>query len=197
MITERDRIVLKHIDEFGYITLKQAVLIAYNNIGYGYDYARRRMNKLRQQWKLKCHRSLILNCNIYYFDDTKKNPSLHRNLSMEYYCKLISCNANIEYFKREVVWAENTNYRCISDICCIFTLGNTRYYNLVEINVSHNKLNLHRFDHVLPYVKQGFNKNVVPTLVLIDDTIHKTYDTNVYDVRRINYDMSNLHEIFT
>jgi len=74
MITEKDRIILKHIDEFGYITLSQIVQIAYNNISYGYDYARRRMNKLKQQGCLKCHRSTLLNCNIYYFDDSKKNP---------------------------------------------------------------------------------------------------------------------------
>lgn len=195
MITERDRIILKHIDEFGYITLNQIVQIAYSTMGYGYDYARRRMNKLKQQGSVKCYRSIILNCNIYYFDDSKKNPSLHRHLSMEYYCKLISLGANIEYFNREEVWADKTDHRCISDIVCTYIIGNTRFYNLVEINVSNNKLRLGRFDKIIPYFKNKFSTNCIPNLILIDDTFHKEYDTKL-NVIRVNYNMSNISEIF-
>jgi len=195
MITERDRIILKHIDEFGYITLSQTVLIAYNTIGCGYDYARRRMNTLKKQGSIKCHRSAILNCNIYYFDDSKKNPSLHRHLSMEYYCKLISLGAKIEYFNREEIWADKTEYRCISDIVCSYIIGDTRFYNLVEINVSNNKLKLERFDKIIPYFKNKFLTNCIPNMILIDDTIHKEYNTKL-NVIRVNYDMSNISEIF-
>lgn len=195
MITKNDRIILKHIDEFGYITLSQIVQIAYNNISYGYDYARRRMNKLRQQGCLKFHRSTLLNCNVYYFDDSKKNPSLHRNLSMEYYCKLINLGADIEYFKREEVWADNTPMRCISDVVCVYTIGNTRFYNLVEINVSHNKLKLSRFEDIIPFFKDKFNTNCIPNMILIDDSEHKEYNTRL-NVIRVNYNMSNISEIF-
>lgn len=195
MMTSKDQIVLRHIDEWGYITLKQITQIAYNNMSYGYDYARRRMNLLKKQGIVKVHRSVLLNCNIYYFDDSKKNPSLHRNLSMDYYCKLISVGADIEYFKREEVWADGTQYRCISDVVCVFTLGDARFYNLVEINLSHNKLKLGRFDNIIPFFKEKFNANVVPTIVLIDDTVHKSYDTKM-NVIRVNYALDNISEIF-
>lgn len=195
MITERDRIILKHINEFGYITLKQVEDIAYNTISYGYDYARRRMNKLKEQNNLKSCRSKILNSNIYYFDESKKNPSLHKNLMMEYYCKLIRSNANIEYFQKERVWADGTDKRCISDVVCIYTLGNTRFHNLVEVNISNNKLNLKRFEYIIDEFRTTFNTNCIPTLVLIDDTEHSKYDTNL-NVVRINYNMSNIAEIF-
>lgn len=195
MITEKDRIVLKHIDEYGYITLAQITQIAYNGLSYGYDYARRRMNLLKKQGTLKVHRSSLLNCNVYYFDDSKKNPSLHRNLSMDYYCKLISQGAEIEYFKREEIWADGTPYRCISDVVCVFTLGDTRFYNLGEVNVSHNKLKLSRFENIIPFFKNKFNTNCVPTIVLIDDTIHKGYDTKL-NVVRVNYNMDNVSEVF-
>lgn len=195
MITDKDRVVLRHIDEWGYITLKQISQIAYNGLSYGYDYARRRMNKLKEQGMIKCHRSTLLNCNIYYFDDSKKNPSFHRNLSMDYYCKLISLGANIEYFKREEIWADGTKYRCISDAVCVFTLGDTKLFNLVEINVSHNKLRLNRFESIIPFFKDKFGYNVAPNIILIDDTIHKGYDTKL-NVIRVNYSLDNISEIF-
>lgn len=193
MITERDRMILKHIDEHGFITLKEACDIAYQSIGYGYDYARRRFKKLIEWEMIKVKKSYILGVNIYYIDSAFCNPSYHRVLLYDYYCKLIGSGAEIEVFKKEKEWCDG---KVRSDALCIYTFGGSRFYNLVEVNVSRNKLNLKRFEKMIPEFQQEFNIDITPTMVLIDDTKHKVYDTNEFSIVRVNYDMSNISEIF-
>lgn len=193
MITERDRMIIKHIGEHGFITLKQACDIAYNTLGYGYDYARRRFKKLIEHSGVKVKKSKLLDINIYYFDDRYNNPSYHRVLRMDYYCKLLSCGAEIEYFDKEKKWLDG---KVISDAVCIYKIGNSRIYNLVEINTGNNKLNLKRFENIIQEFKDQYNTDLIPTIILIDDTRHKIYDTNLFYIIRIDYNMSNFGEVF-
>ncbi len=66
---------------------------------------------------------------------------------------------------------------------------------LWNTNVSHNKLKLSRFEDIIPFFKDKFNTNCIPNMILIDDSEHKEYNTRL-NVIRVNYDMSNISEIF-
>lgn len=195
MLTDRDKQVLRHIDEYGFITLQQIADLVYNNINTAYDYARRRMKKLMEYNIVKMKKSKMLNINVYYTDNSKSNPSPHRMFLMDYYCKLIKSGANIEEFDIEKEWIKG-KYR--SDAICVFTLGNTRFYNMIEVNISHNKLKLERFEEpeVLEEFIKEYNAPCLPRLILIDDTEHPSLKLNNLELIRVNYDMSNMSNIF-
>jgi hypothetical protein len=133
--------------------------------------------------------------NIYVDIDAniKKIPtSPHRVYLMNYYATLISCGAKIEKFETEKEWS-NRKYR--SDGICIYTFGIYRFRNLIEVNKSNNPLDLGRFDAAKDEITEACGGEV-PRMIVIDTRTHKTYNTKVYEVIRLNYDLTNFSEIF-
>lgn len=198
MITDKDTKIVRHVEKYGFITIKQAEDLCYNNLAYGYSYARQRFKQLIDLDYLKVYRSPIVNRNIYYIDDEFKNPKPHKILVMDYYCKLIGHGVNMEYFKKEFEWC---NGEVRSDAFAIYTLGDTRFYNVLEVNTSNNILNLEKYIKIIDDFSNKYNESVLPTIILIDK-IERNIDNinNKFKVIPItysfNYQLKNFAKIF-
>lgn len=196
MITVKDRLLLRHIEEFSFITLDQARQIAFPTMKRGYEYARTRLQRLvkvEKRLKVIHNTALKLNMFIDIDADIKKIPnSPHRIYLMDFYCKLINSNAEVERFEPEKEWV-NGKFR--SDALCIYSLGNFRFRNLIEVNKSNNSLELGRFDEVKNEIIKEC-EGQIPRIILIDDRTHKIYNTKVYPVIRLDYNLKNFSEIF-
>jgi hypothetical protein len=172
MLTDRDMMILKHVETFNFITINQTVDMFFNTKS-GYDMARRRLNKLIQSNYLKATRNNDTNEKIYYIDNFK-NVSLHRMLLMNYYSKLISFGVEMKTFEKEKEW-NNGSIR--SDGFCIFKYGGYTFYQFIEIIVSHNDSNLVKYDKL--YKSKTVQKlyslsdDIFPTLIAIDNATHK------------------------
>lgn len=196
MITANDRKILRHIDEFKFITIEQAHQIAFPDMKRGYEYARSRLQRLvevEKRLKVINNTALKLKLFVDIDADSKKIPnSAHRIYLLDFYCKLINSGVTVEKFKVEREWSGG-KYR--SDAICIYEYGGYRFRNLVEVNKSQNKLELGRFDEAKDEIVEEC-EGKVPRIILLDDRKHKNYDTNVYQVVRLDYDLCNFPEIF-
>jgi len=196
MITKKDRVILRHICDYGFITINQARLIAFPTMQRGYEYARTRLVRLCEvENSLKVIHNSALKLNLYVDIDADVKriaKSAHRIYLMNFYCNLLGNNVKVERFEIEKQWA-NGKFR--SDCLCIYNYGDFRFQNIVEVNASNNKLDLGRFDEVKDEIIRECNGKV-PRLILIDDMTHDKYNTEVYQVIRLNYDLNNFSEIF-
>jgi hypothetical protein len=198
MITAKDRQLLRHIDEFGFITIEQARKMAFFHMERGYEYARQRLQRLcNVENRLKIVNNTATKTKVFMDVDSKlKNISMHRIYTMNLYCNLIGAGAEIEQFKLEKEWNEG---KVRSDAFCVFLLNNGnhkyRFRLLVETNTSNNKLNLKKYDDIREEILLACN-NQLPRIVLIDDRDHNEYDTQLYQVVKLDYKTTNLQNLF-
>ena len=197
MITDKDRIILRHIEKYKFITLEEARLIAFPDMKRGYEYVRTRLQrlvKIEKRLRIITNTALKLKLFIDIDADAKKIPnSPHRIYLMDFYCRLIAAGAKIEKFDLERQWMNRT---LRSDALIIYEYGGGfRFRNLVEVNKSNNTLDLDRFDAAkdeIIHACEGF----APSIILIDDRTHKNYTTKIYTVIRLDYNLKNFPEIF-
>lgn len=132
MSKERDFRIIKHIEDYGFLTIKQAHKIFFTDRRCGYDLARRRLAKLTEQGHIKSYMD-YLSTNpekIFYLKEGFKMPSKHTILIMDSYAELISIGAKPIYFKREQRW-DISNRR--SDGYCVFIVGEYLYELYIEV----------------------------------------------------------------
>lgn len=196
MITVKDRLILRHIEKYSFISIEEARLIAFPDMKRGYEYSRTRLQrlcKIEHRLKIITNTALKLKLFVDIDADVKKIPnSPHRIYLMDFYCKLLASGVNIEKFDLEREWM---NRKLRSDALIIYEYGGYRFQNLIEVNKSNNSLDLDRFDNAkdeIVYACEG----KIPRMILIDDRTHKTYATKVYPVIRLDYSLKNFSEIF-
>jgi len=196
MITKKDRIILKYIEKYKFISIDQARQLAYPNIRTGYQSVTKRLHRLVYIEKtLKVIYNEVLKVNLYMYKDTdvrKIATSPHRMYLLDFYCKLIASGSVIERFEIEKEWSGG-KFR--SDALVIYIFEGFRFTNLVEVNKSNNLLNLGRFDEAREeIIKECEGK--IPRMILIDDKGHKEYNTKFFQVVRVNYNLNNFSAIF-
>ena len=66
MITEKDRLILRHVGTHGYITINQASIVAYPTMKRNYEYARVRLLRLCDiEKRLKIIRNTASRLNLF------------------------------------------------------------------------------------------------------------------------------------
>lgn len=102
MLRERDWVVLRHIEQFKGITVKQAKRLFYNN----YEVARRRLKMLEDTNMLRSYNNKVTNEKVYY--GTEK-ISAHGLFTLEFYsllieagCEILEFNIEEHYYKKQI-----------------------------------------------------------------------------------------------
>ena len=202
-ITDTDQQVLRFIEQYGSMTIRQAQKMFYNTQKYGYDIARRRMKKLVNYGKIKVARDACGNENVYYMD---KKLSYHDLLVLDFYTELVYNGAKIVYFKQCQSWLDR---KVISDAYCCYILSNRVFFNIVEVVQTHG-VDVEKYDKLYKSGEpQKFNSmiynklgggdiNEFPRLVIIDNIKHKEKlnTNNNIKVSQLDFNLSNFSEIF-
>lgn len=196
MITVKDRKILKYIEKYKYISIDQARQIAFPTIKSGYQSVRKRLHRLvfiEKKLKVIYDENLKLNLYMYKETDIRKIAiSPHRLYLMDFFCCLVATGCTIEKFEIEKEWS-NGKFR--SDALIIYVFEKYRFCNLIEVNQSNNLLKLGRFDQAKDEIIKSCNGSL-PRIILIDDRGHKGYDTKVFEVFRVNCNLTNFSNIF-
>lgn len=179
MLVDNDRLILSHVEKYNFITIAQAKDMYYPS-AFGYDTARRRLSKLCESRYLKCSWNDDTKEKIFAKDTFNRKVSLHAMLLMNFYCKLLSNGARVEYFEREKEWLDGkirSDGFFISKIGRNF--GDEKEYvlrHIVEVHVSHNHTNLERYETLYDTGEVqnicGLPHDRFPDIVLIDDINH-------------------------
>lgn len=139
-MVERDVNILRHVEQYGFITIKQAQKMFFNNASYGYDLARKRLKILEQKGRI---RSKLDHCTlgsekIFFMSDKHSSPKKHTITIMDFYSEIVritSCSSDGEilFFSREQKWL---NGKRRSDAYCIFKIKGFLYEVFLEVEGS-------------------------------------------------------------
>lgn len=166
MITDRDREIINFIYSIGFITIEQCGKIFYSNSKVSYDLARRRLKKIAEGGDyIKRFTNNETRQVIYTPKDSKlKKLSKHDILVIDYLAELKSLGADIE--KIEI---EKDLGGVIPDALISFVFNGYRYYQLLEVQLRHDYVDINRFNKVETDILLATN-NVLPSIIIIQNT---------------------------
>jgi hypothetical protein len=143
--------------------------------------ANRRLLELTRLNKLKKKRYDYSLEYIYYLP--KEKPTEHKILVSEFYIKLFQNNGRIIKFYPEYIV---NNIR--ADIFCVYQIQNLCYYFFVEIQLSHDRPNIQKYEWLLD--RQDF----IPRIVVVTNQKWK-YDGKL-TVLGVDTEFNNFEKIF-
>lgn len=189
MLMQRDREILRFVEEHGSITINQCSRMFYSNTNHSYDLARKRLKKIFEMCdELKEGTNIYTKEKIYFYN---KKPSPHNVYILDFYSHLIQYNVKVLEYKREPQWMGG-KYRSdaffkIRDIngkiriLCLevdFT-SNTRMEKYVDIFNSNEIQNIYG----------GF-----PMIVIMSDKGESDGVNVELDIRHIDYKLVDFNE---
>lgn len=166
MITDRDREIINFIYDIGFITIEQAGKIFYSGSKVSYDLARRRLKKISESSDyIKKFTNSETRQIIYIPKESKlKKLSKHDILVIDYLAELKSLGADIERIEVEKDFGG-----VIPDALISFTFNGYRYYQLLEVELRHDYVDINRFILIIDKILKETN-NVLPSIVIIQNT---------------------------
>lgn len=181
MITERDREIINFIYDIGFITIEQAGKLFFSESKVSYDLARRRLKKIATSSDyIKRFSNTETKQIIYIPKDSKlKKLSKHNILLIDYLAELKGVGVDLEKIEIE----KNFN-GVIPDALISFTFGGYRYYQLLEVQLRHDYVDINRFNKVLTDILSVTN-NVLPSIVVIQNTNKDYSKDNKTDMKVI------------
>lgn len=195
MITDRDREIINYIYKIGFATIEQIATMFFTDQKSGYDLARRRLKAIRNQSEyLKSLKNSETNQLIYFpCDSNRKRISMHDLKVIDYLCELkkLGCEIN------EIIIEPNF-LDIIPDALVTFVFDGFKYYQLIEMQLRHDYVDLDRFNKegVVAEILKKTN-NVLPTLIIIQNTNKDYSEANKtqLDIKQLKLDMVDVAKV--
>jgi hypothetical protein len=188
MLTPRDREIISFIDSVGWATIQNISDLYFSNNKFSYDLSRKRLKKIKEMGEyIKSFQNQETNETVYVpYNSNKKKVSIHDIMVLNYACKLTTFGCKLDSIEMEPVFNGIK-----PDSMVIFTIDNTQYYQLIEMQIRHNLIDLDR------YTKTGVMESIlsktdgyIPRLIIIQDTRIKYSDNNPTMMEIIQMDTS-------
>lgn len=193
MITERDREIINFIYDIGFATIDQVARMYYKECKNSYDLARKRLKKIYEHGEyLKCIKFKETNQILYTSKGVKGlKVSKHNILLIDYLSKLVELGVVME--KIEI---EKEFNGVIPDGIISFVFDGYRYYQIIEIQLRHDRVDINRLERVLPLIL-NYTNGVVPSLCIVQDTnLDYTKDNLThFKIHQLSTDLKNLAKV--
>lgn len=195
IITDRDRDILRHIEEFQFATISQIRDLFFSTQKYGYDIARKRLNLLRREGKLHAIKDFQTNSNIFSLYPLKK-VSKHNIIIRDFYTKLISEGIDVNFFKIEFTGFLDGKIR--PDAFIKVTVNGWIFFLFLEVITSNNQRDISKYEKL--YHSGEFQEQFglsFPTVIFVDEVIHSNnLKSDHFRVVQIEHDLKGLPIIF-
>ena len=201
--TKLDRFVMGHIQDYGFITIKQSGRIFYKGKSTGGEVARRQLNKLCEMNELERYKDMVFNEYIYVTKNTNKTISFHKIVSMNLYSEIYEFADNIDYFKLDEYWKIDSNKKRFSDCHIVFTMnkGTDKEYKkafFIEIDKYH-KTDGNKYEEIYnskivhKWYEENMGAEYFPDILIIDSIGDKAKINNgKYSIIYIDFNFDNL-----
>ena len=193
MITDRDREIINFIDEIGFATINHIADLFFNCNNFAYDLARRRLKKIKENGNyLRSVYCSEINKLIYTpYDSKKTNVKIHDIKLIDYLTKLKKLGCDIKEFE---LFPHFNNI--VPDMYLKFVFDGYEYYQLVEIQLRHENVNLDRF-MVEDNIKSILNRcnNTLHTIFIDQDSRH-IYENSYYEIIKLNTNLNDIGKVF-
>jgi hypothetical protein len=211
LMGQKDKEIINHVQQYGFITIGQCYLIWFNDRKYGYDIARKHLNKIVQEGYLKNYKpvSNIYAEKVYYSDSKYATPTKSMLISMDVYAELKRLGADIIYFKREERWLED-KYR--SDAYTVFNLNRYIFSCCIEVidstkltYLNHKKTFISKYENIyssdeplkkmieITELKRNFD---FPTLLVVSEIGQYDLDIEGINIVYLDYSLQKLSQVF-
>lgn len=197
ILTERDKNILRWVEEHKSITINQTSKIFFKHCKESYYQARKRLRLLSNNGYLKRYRADMKSECIYYLD---KKLSIHDLKVLDVYAEFISYGAEIRYFKKEyIIDSGSKNYRLDA---LIEVLYNDYFYPIIiEVDYTHltgsKKLqDIYNSNHFQVKYK-NLDDNIFPYVVIIRPVVTADHEqVNNIDILHTDFSLKNLSQVF-
>jgi len=190
VLTERDRDVLKWIENYKAITLKQANTLFFNN----YKSCSRRLKQLEEEEKiLKSYQNSITKEKVYYVEN---KISAHDLFIYDFYAKLVQEGAKIRKFKKQPQYLSGL---IRPDGFFEFEYEGNLYFILLEIDLTHftstSKFGLYeKLFKENEIQKECYN--TFPIVTVIRPTNNDIrYNSNNFEVVYLDFKFTNFRQL--
>lgn len=193
MITDRDREIINFIDEIGFATINHIADLFFNCNNFAYDLARRRLKKIKENGNyLRSVYCSEINKLIYTpYDSKKTNIKIHDIKLIDYLIKLKKLGCDVKEFE---LFPKFNNI--VPDMYLKFVFDGYEYYQLVEIQLRRDNVNLDRFmieDNIKSILTRC--NNTLPTIVIVQDSRY-IYENSYYDIIKLNTNLNDIGKVF-
>lgn len=189
MITDRDKEVIKWIEEYKAITLRQATEIFFNG---NYKGASRRMAQLEDMRILKSYISKAKKEKVYYED---KKVSDHRLYIYDYLKELKRLGCNLIDIKIE---PEYLNGLIRPDAYVLFRYEDYKYLTLLEVDYTHytDNIKMNTLYEKLYSERENYKEffGTFPMIVISRPTKGIRYNSNNFEVIYTDLSYTNLEQ---
>jgi hypothetical protein len=189
MLTPRDREIINFIDDIGYSTIQNIADLFFSQNRFSYDLSRKRLKKIKEMGNyIRCFTNTETTETVYIpYESNKKKVSIHDVMVLNYICKLKLIGCNIE--KTEIEPMFNNTVK--PDALVQFVFNGYRFYQLIEMQIRHNLIDLDRYNKkgVMNSILDKTN-NTIPKLIIIQDTKINYADNNPTQLDIIQMDTS-------
>lgn len=187
MLTNRDINILRHVDEYGLITIQQAYKLFFNNAKYGPDLSRKRLKYLAEAGELK-YTSLKNSVTREYVFYTGKVPSTHKLYLMNFYANLKYHGVDIILFEREISFGDIR-----SDGACIFNYKDNTVFCLLEVAIT-NQPDYSKYERLKAAGELQKQYGAFPFIVVISDFPLK-YKGNMLSIKYLDFAMKDFFQV--
>lgn len=185
MLMQRDKDILRYLEDNKAISIKQATKIFFKN---SYGGARRRLADLEKMKLLKSYENVLTNEKIYYIEE---RLSAHDLYIMDFYAELVGSGATIRQFKKQPRYL---NDMIRGDGFFEFVYDNNLYFLILEVDLTHftsnSKMQLYEKlykDNVLQEECRG----MFPSIVIMKEKDDLRYMSNNFEVVYIDFQLNN------
>ena len=176
MLKPRDREILRWIEEYELLTIRQASILFFNG---SYEGARRRLFQLEHDFgKIKSYKLKENDNKVYYIS---KKSTYHNVLCMDYVAELKRNGCEIIKIKRQPHYMNNS---IIPDMYVVFSYKGQVYFTLLELDLYHSTsmTKFQRYEELYKSQElQKENYGQFPILVIAKDNITTKYNSNNFD----------------
>ncbi len=193
--TKANRLILEHIETFGFITVRQCQNIIYKDNKCSDVRARKKLKEMFDKGYIKKQKNSITSEYIYTLKE--ESISRHKYILMNLYSVIYSKNKCIIYFRMEELW-KGCNKK--SDAHIIYqTYDNRKIGMLVEVDIFHfttqDKLDkIYRSGDVEDWYKANFNSDYFPQILILNNKGKTKLESDDYDILCTSID--DLESIF-
>lgn len=198
MITARDKLILRHIEQYGFITNRQAreIFMDRNSVK-AYEIARRRLKVIidsgitftNKNRPLKVQQNKITGEYVFYY--TSNPPSYHDIQIMNFYAGLVFIGVEVELYKKHAEWLGG---KYVSDAFLVYSVDGVKNIACLEMRHTHNGNHIQGYEelHRTNELQKKFN-GAFPRIILVG------YNDNVPDtflkVTNVKEDLSDIFSI--
>jgi hypothetical protein len=187
ILTQRDKSILRFIENFGGITIYQCSKVFFTDAKHGYELARKRLKKMYEMKLLKYHTNILTNERIYC-TDVKMTP--HSVYLIDLYATFIQHGARILDFNfKQPPWMNN-KYK--SDGFLKIEYNNLVRIFCVEVDVTHST-KLEKYEDIYNSNEIQNKYGTFPMVIIIGDTINQEKSEN-FDVVYLPYKLEGFSE---